>query len=238
MRLLRLSSVVLAVLAGCADACGAKPAEPPAPKPAATTATAADPAAVKTPPAPVPPRPAWQPAPDSEMTRQLRAAQAAIEQDHAFDKLASEKQLRSALGNKIDEFAADGDASSSAGGDGPAKLAVAARNYKSGTSLARVRITDTGLLPTARRTVSGHLTLVGNEAAGHEVGAFVRGYPAVLGHYDTQHMSRATALIGERYLVQITVESAAQPDAAQHLLEALDWSQLAPKQGKPPNAPH
>jgi hypothetical protein len=229
----RIAGVALA-LAACAAAC-AKRAQsvPAAPAPAAAAIkSAGQPQTIVH--LPTPPHPAWTAAPDSEETRSLRAAQTSIDEDPKFEKLAAEKDLRRVLGDAIGAFTAQGEIESAAAPDPAAPLVVAARNYKSGASEARVKLTDTGLLPSARHAVSSHLVLVGNDVAGHEAGAFVRGYPAVLAHYDADQKSRATALIGNRYLVQITVDASPQPDAARQLLERLDWSSLAPKQGKPP----
>jgi hypothetical protein len=183
---------------------------------------------------PPPNRPAWQPAPDSELTRRLRGAQKAIEQDQMFDKVNEPKALERTFADKLGRLSAEGPASSTLRTTDKNDLVVAARNYRGGETSVRVKITDTAQLPTARRVVSNRLTLIGNEAAGDERGSFVHGYPTVSGHFDAQKVSRATALIGGRYLVQIMVQGAEHPDDALRYLELVDWSRLAPKQGKLP----
>jgi hypothetical protein len=165
----------------------------------------------------------------------LLAAQKAIELDQKFDKLADIKELQRLLSDKVGPLRADGDATSIVRNDAGSALAVAARKYKAGNLEAHIKVTDTALLPGARRVVSSRLALAGNEATGAESGAFVRGYPVVLAHYDAQKVSRASALIGNRYLVQVMVQGAEHSDDALRYLEAINWSNLAPKQGKLPS---
>ena len=236
--------LVLIVSSGCADSCacgrkvsgGAAPATTTTPEgKAGAGAGAVKPGAGQAGgAAPAPNRPAWQPAPDSPLTRQLRGAQKVIEQDQMFDKVSDPKTLERAFGDKLGKLQADGPASSTLRTTDKNDLAVSARNYRGGETTVRVKITDTAKLPTARRVVSNRLTLIGNEAAGDEHGMFVRGYPAVSGHFDAQKVSRATALIGGRYLVQIMVQGAEHPDDALRYLDLVDWTRLAPKQGKLP----
>ena len=66
---------------------------------------------------------------------------------------------------------------------------------------------------------------------------FLRGYPAVSADFAQERSSRASALIGDRYLVQVVVDEAAQPDAALKVIEQLDWGKLAPKSVKPAAKP-
>lgn len=243
--------LALIAFSGCADSCSCRPGAEGAAAPVLEQKTAAG-SAAPTPasasgsapgtaqagsaaPPPTTSGPAWVPAADSELTRRLRGAQKAIEQDQAFEKLATPQSLEHVLSDKLGALKADGKVTSTARSTDKNDLIVAARNYRSGETNVRVKITDTAGLPSARRVVSNRLTLIGNESAGDERGAFVRGYPSVLGHVDPQRISRGTALIGGRYLVQIMVQGAAHADDAQRFLEQLDWSALAPKQGKLPD---
>ena len=111
---------------------------------------------------------------------------------------------------------------------------MTARNYTQGKKTVRVKITDTGMLPNARGVVSKRLTMIGNEAVGNERGVFVRGYPAVVGHFPEQQVSRASAVVAERYLVQVMVRGATDAEDALRVIEELDFGKLAPKQGKIP----
>jgi hypothetical protein len=226
MRSLPPGSIPMLLLIGaCANTCGtqAKTASPSAPAsaspaqaaPGATAASAVSES-----------RPTWHPAPDSEVTQRLRAAQTEIERDRKFDGPASAAELSAVLPAQIGDFAADGEVAATEQHDSAAPFVAVARNYINGPLSARVKITDTAQLPSARRTLSSHLALIGNEAAGGEHGAFARDAPALLSHGDSY--SRATALVGNRYLVQINTQGGTDPNAAQSLLEHLDWSALNP----------
>ena len=62
----------------------------------------------------------------------------------------------------------------------------------------------------------------------------MRNYPAVVAHFDAERLSRASMVIGNRYLVQITIRNASDPEEALRVLDLLDFGKLAPKQGKLP----
>jgi hypothetical protein len=245
MRASRVTVVLFALAAGCVDSCacgGGGGGDTQAAQGAAAGQGGANPATGTTAArgtagaeAPAPAQPSWQPAPDSELTRQLAAAKAALDTEQSYEKLATDKSLHAALGDRLGELRAAGDVSSTVREDGQAKLAVAARNYKLADKDVRVKISDTGMLPNARRVVSNRLTLIGNAAVGNERGVFVRGYPAVVAHYPEQRVSRASVVLGNRYLVQVMVRNATEADDALRVIEHLDWTSVAPKQGKVPS---
>jgi hypothetical protein len=241
MRALRLTVLLIALAAGCTDscACGEVGETPQGTQSAAAGRTGGDPKAGAgggAPSAAAVAQPSWQPAPDSELTRQLAAAKTALETEQTYEKLATDNALRRPLGNRLGDLRAEGEVSSTVREDNQAKLAVAARNYKLGDKDVRVKISDTGLLPNARRVVSNRLTLLGNAAVGNERGVFVRGYPAVLAHYPEQRVSRASVVLDNRYLVQVMVRNATEAEDALRVIEQLDWTGVAPKHGKIPPA--
>ena len=241
--------LVLVLVAGCVRscACDEKPAgQPGQPTPGAGAAatrpthTGAG-AGAATPASGNPGRPAdrivFTPAPDSRQTRALIAARDQIDKAKVYDKLSEPQTIAAVLGDKLGKLTADG-AVSAAGREGSGtEIAIAARNYLAGKQRVRVKITDTALAPAARRAVSERLAELGNEAAGNQRGVFVRGYPAVSADFAQERSSRASALIGDRYLVQVVVDEAAQPDAALKVIEQLDWGKLAPKSVKPAAKP-
>lgn len=178
----------------------------------------------------------FTPAPDSKLTRQLIAARDAIDKAKVFPKIGAPAEIAAVLGDKLGEFHAVGAASATTREGSGTSVAIAARNYVAGKHGARVKIIDTALSPTARRAVSEHIAEIGNDAAGNQHGAFANGYPAVVADYGDDHASRASALIGDRYLVQVMVHEPTSPGQALQVIELLDWSKLAPKQGRPPPA--
>ena len=244
MRALRLTVVLIALAAGCTDSCACsedaggdtKAAQGAADHGGAKPATGGAAGAGGAQAGAAPAQPSWQPAPDSELTRQLAAAKTALEVEQTFEKLATDKALHAPLGDRLGELRAASEVSSTVREASQAKLAVAARNYELGDKDVRVKISDTGMLPNARRVVSNRLTLIGNDAVGNERGVFVRGYPAVLAHYPDQRVSRASVVLGNRYLVQVMVRNASNAEDALRVIEQLDWTSFAPKQGKIPSA--
>lgn len=178
----------------------------------------------------------FTPAPDSKLTRQLIAARDAIDKGKVFAKIGAPAEIAAVLSDKLGEFHAMGAASATTREGSGTSVAIAARNYVAGKHGARVKIIDTALSPTARRAVSEHVAEIGNDAAGNQHGTFVRGYPAVVADFGDDHASRASALIGDRYLVQVMVREPTSPGQALQVIELLDWGKLAPKEGKPPVA--
>jgi hypothetical protein len=235
----RLGICLLVLASGCADSCACGAGGDDATTGAGAAAgkqgwASADKRANAGAPA-TPPKPAWRPAPDSDLTRRLRTAKQQLEQDASHPELTSDKLLAGVLRDRLGKLEADGKVGTAVSEGSASKLAVAARNYKSGDKTALLKITDTALLAGARRTVAGKLLLLGNAAVGHERGLFVRNYPAVLAHFDDQRLSRASMVVGGRYLVQISISNASDPEEALRVLELLDWSKLAPREGELPD---
>ncbi|HMI93693.1 MAG TPA: hypothetical protein VK509_20105 [Polyangiales bacterium] len=174
----------------------------------------------------------FTPAPDSKLTRSLIAARDEIDKGKTYDKLSEPTSVAAVLGDKLGALSARGEVSSAYRTGSGTQIAAAARNYIAGKQTVRVKIIDTAFSPNARRAVSERLAEIGNEAAGNQRGVFVRGNPAVVAHFAQEHTSRASALIANRFLVQVMVNEAAQPDAALKVIEQLDWAKLAPKSVK------
>lgn len=194
------------------------------------------------PPRPLPPpdggvrvqRAAWTPAPDSLLTRQLKAAKSVIDAGKIYDKLTPEKKLGGALGKKILDYETTTEVSARTLGEGKTRVASAARNYRSGDTEIRVKLTDTGLTATARSAVSRRLDQLGNISTGSERGGFVRGYPVILQSFPVRRVSRLRGLVGDRYLLQIMVRNTDDPEAAVKVMEGMAWSSIARAEGKLP----
>jgi hypothetical protein len=237
MRRARLAiSIVLSLSWGCADSCscgerGAPPerATGTAPERTATPAHTSDtPRASQQSPAPQvsPSAPAWTPAPKSALRRKLEAAQKAIENGRVYPQLVSEKVLGSPLGTRLGKLQAQGEISSVVQSSTEVKFVSASRIYAAGEKTVNVKITDTGMLPAVRKSVASKLTMLGNEISGSGRGMLMRGQPAIIEHFDKEKVSRGTALVGDRYLLQILVRGADDPYEALQVLEQLDFSSL------------
>ena len=255
MRLRRTDWLLIALVlaAGCVRSCdcdgktsGAPPAPTqgnagtaatPSPRTAASSAGAGAVPASSGNPGRSLDRAQYTPAPETKLTRALTAAREEIDKGTVYEKLSEPQSIAAVLGDKLGKLTAEGAASAADREGSGTEIAIAARNYVAGKQRVRVKITDTALAPAARRTVSERLDQLGNEAAGNQRGVFVRGYPAVSAHFTQERSSRASALIANRYLVQVMVDEAAKPDAALEVIEQLDWGKLAPKTGKAPAKP-
>jgi hypothetical protein len=228
---MRAGSVVLAtatLLAACTDscACGNGGEAPPVSQvqPSAQAGVEAVAAATASDAGDgVQQHPAWSPAPDSELTRKLTQAKAALETDKTYDKLATDKTLGGALADKLGAFEAEGPAAFAVREGGGVQLPVSARSYRDGDKTVRIKVTDTGQMPSTRRVVSGRLTMIGNDAVGNERGLLLRDKePAVTAYFEAQRASRASAVIAGRYLVQVMVNNTDQADDALRVLERID----------------
>lgn len=236
---MRASPLVLAMLvlsAACTDSCACGEGETASsgiePAGNAPNAANAGAASVETParpdagPAAVS-RLSWTPAPDSELTRKLQAAKAALETDEVYPELAKQESLAKLLADELAGFTAIAKAATTVRAGDEAELAVAARNYRNGPKTMRIKVTDTAKLPGARRAVSGRLTMIGNEAVGNERGVFIRGNnPAVIAHYQQQRVSRASAMVGNRYLFQVLINNTDQAEEALRVLEQIELAKL------------
>jgi hypothetical protein len=233
-------AVALALASGCVRSCdcGDKKAGTPALPSGTAGATAAKPAtapkagaAASATEAPsghgrTLDRVVFTPAPDSKQTRALIAAREEIDKGKVYDKLAQPASIALVLGDKLGKLTADGAVSAADREGSGTEVAIAARNYSAGKQRIRVKIIDTALSPIARRAVSERLAEIGNDAAGHQRGVLIKGYPAITADFTAERLSRASALIANRYLVQVMVSEAAGPDAALKVIEQLDWNKL------------
>jgi hypothetical protein len=234
--------IALALASGCVRACdcGATEANEPLPDGDAGVtqstprleSTAGAPAGADGAPGRTLDRVAFTPAPDSKLTRALLAAREEIERDKVYDKLDEPAVIAQVLGDQLGALRAVGTVSAGARAGSSTEIVMAARNYSAGEQRVRVKIIDTAISPEARRAVSEHLAMIGNEAAGNQRGVLVRGQPAVVAHFAEQRASQASALIGNRYLVQVMVNEPPKPDAALDVIEQLDFGKLAPKSAK------
>ncbi|MGD8860190.1 MAG: hypothetical protein PVI30_09255 [Myxococcales bacterium] len=188
------------------------------------------------------PRAEYAPAPETELTRQLAAIKQRLEADDGGAtggegaELATDEALQAALVDALGDYrASEQPPSVRRLGEGDGQLISAVRTYARGEAQVRVKVTDTLQARAARRAVTDRLLLIGNAPAGGQRGVLVRGYPALVAHFPGKRVSRASALVAGRYLVQVMVRNTDDPEAALGILGALDWGDLAPAEGEVPD---
>lgn len=114
---------------------------------------------------------------------------------------------------------------------GEATLAVASREYGDGDRTLYLKLTDTAAAPRAHEEVIDALTQHGTQAGTFVRGDIVHGYPGIFSYSPTHASGKAALLVAERYLVELRIQPTSDPEEARKVLEALDWSDLAPAQG-------
>lgn len=166
------------------------------------------------------------PMPDSEQRKALEAAANAIDVTKDQGDPIDAKRLAAVLPKSIDDYEPVGPARI---GTTPAELGtatVAARQYKDGKALINLKITDTADAPALRRDLAAQLTGVGNEPTGSQTGVLEDDVPGVRAYHEANNASRASALIGGRFLVEVMVDNAIEQDDAWTAIEEIERDEL------------
>ncbi len=162
----------------------------------------------------------------------------------AATKASASKTSATALGavfpTRIAGFSASEPAGTGKVRVGAVETPVASRNYRGATrgtqSAAEapqlyVKFTDTSATPEMRKPVVEALTQSTVGGGYYTRGAFVNGWPAVLTYAPAHRAGKAAVLVGDRFLLEARVSPVDDPEGIVTLLEALDWSALAPRKG-------
>jgi hypothetical protein len=164
---------------------------------------------------------------DSDERRQLEAAAKAIDATSDLGDPVDGKLLAGALPKSVEDYQPLGQAQT---GVTPAELGsatVAARAYKDGKAQLNLKITDTTDAPSLRRDLSVQLTSVGNAPTGSQTGALEDGMPGVRAYHAESKVSRASALIAGRFLVEALVDNAVEEDDAWTAIREVEQAGLA-----------
>lgn len=166
------------------------------------------------------------PMPESEQRSALEAAAKAIDATEDLGDPVDAKVLAKALPSSVDDYEPAGPART---GTTPAELGtatVAARQYKDGKALINLKITDTADAPALRRGLAAQLTGIGNEPTGSQTGALEDDVPGIRAYHAASKASRASALIGGRFLVEVMVDNAIEEDDAWTAIEEIERDEL------------
>jgi hypothetical protein len=164
--------------------------------------------------------------PESDLKRELEQAAKAIDGKSDLGAPISGATLAKALPDEIEDYEAAGPARS---GAMPAELGeatVASRQYKQGKALMSLKITDTSDAPQVRAELVPQLTAIGNAPTGEQRGAIDDDVVGITAHHAKVNASRAVALVGGRFLVEVMVDNTVKPDDAWTAVTELDADDL------------
>lgn len=175
-----------------------------------------------------------EPTPDESAKLDAIRAQAAAHGDAGLPAQpvrTTPEKLAAILAGKVARFTAEGDAAEATIELGTATVPVATRHYRDGKRTLYLKITDTSPVPEAARTIIDSLGKSEEAAGTFSRGGLVRGYPGVFS-YSPRHLSAKGALLVDgRLLLELRISPGTDPDEPRSVLEALDWSGVAPAQG-------
>jgi hypothetical protein len=109
-------------------------------------------------------------------------------------------------------------------GDRP--VSVVARLYRKDDREIYIKVTDTVQAPFMRDPVLNALEKAGGVGEGFGHGRIIAGHPAVLRYYAQGRSSQLTALVNERFLIDVRMMGTADPYAALKTFKALSLGSL------------
>lgn len=109
---------------------------------------------------------------------------------------------------------------------GDTSVSVAARLYRRDGREIYIKISDTNEAPFMRAPVLDALGQLGNASQGFGHGRIIAGHPAVARYYPQQLSSQVTALVHDRYVIDVRILGASGPYEATKVLEALPLASL------------
>lgn len=107
-------------------------------------------------------------------------------------------------------------------------VGTVARVYGTPARHIYVKITDAAASRQLRQGVLRDIDSFAPGPNGYAHGRLVQGYPALVQYYLEARNSQLTALVGNRYVVEVRVVGAAFADEAQRAFSAVSWAALAP----------
>jgi hypothetical protein len=110
---------------------------------------------------------------------------------------------------------------------GEKSISVVSQLYSRGDHEIYVKITDTAQAAFMRDSVLKRLDTPGNAGNGFMHSRLVAGQPAIVEFYPAASNNKLTALVGNRYVVDVRITRASSPYDAIKVFEALPLSKLA-----------
>jgi hypothetical protein len=116
---------------------------------------------------------------------------------------------------------------------GALQISSAKRQYTSGESQVRVSITDSSGAPMMRAPFALAAMVEEDSSSGYKKGKKIAGYTAIVEWKERAKRSEVTMLLGERFVVNVEVDKAAKPDAAEAIAQSLKLDDLAKLKAEP-----
>lgn len=167
-----------------------------------------------------------KPMPESDLRRELERAAKAIDGKSDLGAPIGVAKIAAALPDEIEDYEAVGPAHT---GTTPVELGeatLATRQYKQGQALMNLKITDTADAPQLRAELVPQLTALGNAPTGEQKGAIDDDVAGISAYHAKVNASRALALIGGRFLVEVMIDNTIKPDDAWTAITELDPDDL------------
>lgn len=110
---------------------------------------------------------------------------------------------------------------------GGMQVTTVKRRYTKGDASARVEITDAFSAPFLRAPFAMAAMVEEDSTKGYKKGKKIGGYTAIVDWTEASKQSGAVVLVAERFVVNVKVDKADKPDAAEGLVAALGLADLA-----------
>jgi hypothetical protein len=137
------------------------------------------------------------------------------------------RQLAPFLPDSIGELKADGAVKGKTEKAGPMEHSQASRDYKLGESRVDISIADSSAMPLIRTPFAMAAMISEDSSEGYKKGSKIDGNTAIVEWRDQSKHSQATVLVGDRFVVNVSVHKAAKPEAAEEVLKQLPLAEIA-----------
>lgn len=164
--------------------------------------------------------------PESSKRRDIEQAMVGVDWSAVLGEPAASTSIASALPDKIRDFRAADEAKA---GEAPADsgtLSFASRRYERGQKIMNLKITDTAQAPATRQAIEEQLLSIGNEPTGQQQGDVLKGSPGFRAFHASDRVSRAAALLGGRFLVEVLVDRTDDANDAWDAIATLDVAKV------------
>jgi hypothetical protein len=137
------------------------------------------------------------------------------------------RKLAPFLPDAIGELKADGDVKGETQKMGAFENSKVSRRYKLGESNVSISIADGSAMPLLRTPFAMAAMVSEDSSEGFKKGTKIEGHTAIVEWREKSKRSEATALIGERFVLNVEASKAAAPEAAENILKQIKLADLA-----------
>lgn len=137
------------------------------------------------------------------------------------------RELAKFVPESIGSFEQHGELDGSTSNMGGMQVTKVERKYKAGESSAEITITDANLVAMLKVPFAMIAMVNEDSTRGFKKGTRIADQPAIVEWVEKSKHSKATLLVGGRYIVNVEVRKADAMDAAEKLVTSLDIAALA-----------